>query len=590
MTDSGTLLYVGDRYRRANGSLNKTNTSWATGAVTTRAAANAADLLGYTTFPVGLEQFRDVVWEQNGYDLDVETYRTNRAGGSPMTPNAASSATAGFAAQVIPTGTYLVPLVPAADKFKGFSMGPGYWGKSFFMWPPDPRWGDGSAAAPDPNNPSTAAGNGAKDANGRWIADWRRRFFLDRNGNPFDPQGDNNSATTGAGNLEGINEVLLNAAGGLTVANSTTNWRINYTAVLKWLKTGPQTLPTNLRAGRVLYYSSIPDDVNTTVGTTEQKLDKIFWKKYIDYVIGFSFTSSGFLYGNGDSWASSTRSIFNGDFVSWNGPAGANWPSSRPYMRYTDSPNRPRLHIWFGPLSIMDFIGYANNSGNWLPGTCHEAQCWQLKAGVNSVIDDVRNNRPNDYIGMVMFSATVSGGSNPIGHNGPRVEIGQNYNALKNGLFYPRSLLTAINGGDMTTEIRPYNVSFGAAYGTDEIPNANGSTDPNTGLAYAFNVLSPSVLTPATPSSANPPGYGTLKGRRGAGKVVILETDGVPNTYSGVSSGTTTMNPTLAGFDTYYPRAAWSSDNAATAALSQSEAVKVARQIVKPMATLGQAR
>ena len=77
-------------------------------------------------------------------------------------------------------------------------------------------------------------------------------------------------------------------------------------------------------------------------------------------------------------------------------------------MRYNDTPNRPRLHFWFGPLSMMDFIG---KPGNWIPGTSHEAQCWQLKAGMNSVIDDLRNNRPNDYVGMVMFACTAYNGS-----------------------------------------------------------------------------------------------------------------------------------------------------------------------------------
>jgi hypothetical protein len=237
-------------------------------------------------------------------------------------------------------------------------------------------------------------------------------------------------------------------------------------------------------------------------------------------------------------------------------------------MSYADSPNRPRLHFWFGPLSLMDFLG---KPGNWLPGTCYEAQCWQLKAGMNSVIDDLRNNRPNDYLGMVMFSADH--------HNGPRVAIGQNYQALKNALFYPKDLLPAINGGNTTDEMRPYDINFNSI-GAEQIPNANGSTDPNTGLAYAFNVLSPSTLTPSSL-------YG-IKGRRGAGKLVIFETDGVPNTYRGLSSGTRTMNPTTKGYDTYYASSTWSSGNLGNGnATSQSEAIKIINQIKKPMAAVG---
>jgi hypothetical protein len=66
---------------------------------------------------------------------------------------------------------------------------------------------------------------------------------------------------------------------------------------------------------------------------------------------------------------------------------------------------------------------------------------------------------------------------------------------------------------------------------------------------------------------------------------VILETDGVPNTYRGLSSGTPTMNPTKKGYDTYYPDSTWSSGNVGNGnATSQSEAIKVVQQIVRPMA------
>ena len=228
-------------------------------------------------------------------------------------------------------------------------MGPGYWGKTFFMWPPDPRWGDGSATAPDPTNPGAS---GVKDSNGRWIADWRRRFFLNGSGAAW---------TAGSASaVAGIDASLMNTAANLTVANSTTTLQINYPAVLKWIKSGPQTLPPNLRAGRVLFYSSIPNDVNTATGTANEKLDKIFWKKYIDYTIGYSFTSTTNLYGVGDSWNGGARSIYTSNLGTWAGPGTSAWPNVTPYMRYADSPNRPRLHIWFGPLSMMDFIQYGN--------------------------------------------------------------------------------------------------------------------------------------------------------------------------------------------------------------------------------------
>ncbi len=569
MTDNGTLIYVGDRWRRADGSLNKTDTTWATGATSTRGAATAIELLGYnvnsgnvrggtsgSTTITTTGAFRDAVWEANGYDLNIVQYRTDKGTGNPKTP-----------------GSYTVPLVATGDRFVGYSMGAGYWGKSFYIWPPDPRF-DTTANLTSPN--TTKPGF---DTSGKSMCDWRRHFFLNSSGAAFDPQGDNMPSTTGT--AEGINQALLNASATgtacLTTSSTTSNWQVNYPAVLKWIKSGPQMLPPNLRAGRVLYYSSIPDDVNTGTGTTQQVLDKVFWKNYINYVIFGTNTSTGpntALYGNSDNWtAGAGVSIFSGALTAWTGP-GAAWSSAKPYMVYSDSPVRPRLQMWFGPLSMLDFIGNIGTN-NWNPGTCHEAQCWQLKAGMSSVLDDVQANHPNHYVGMVMFAAND--------YNDMRVSMGQNFTALKNALYYPKGLLSVINTGDTTSEERPYNSSWTSVLG-NEIPNANGSTDPNTGLAYAFNLLSPS---PSLPSQYRPTVSGqVVQGRRGAAKMVVFETDGVPNTYRGLSSSTKTMNPTLSGYNTFYPVSGWSSGNIGNGvAPCMPEAVKIVTQIVKPMAS-----
>ncbi|MBX9585389.1 MAG: hypothetical protein K2X87_34205, partial [Gemmataceae bacterium] len=190
---------------------------------------------------------------------------------------------------------------------------------------------------------------------------------------------------------------------------------------------------------------------------------------------------------------------------------------------------------------------------------------WQLKAGMNSVLDDIRNNHPNDSVGMVMFSYSA--------YKNIRVAQGQDFLALKNALFYPKSLLTAIRGGDLTSEVRPYTDTWASVAG-DEVPNANGSTDPNTGLMLAFNLLSPSSSLPAV--------YGTVRGRRGAAKIVIFETDGVPNSYSNF-----TLN--LKGYDTYYSSLTNGGSPGNGVEPSMSRAVTVAQQIAKPMATVNTA-
>jgi hypothetical protein len=68
------------------------------------------------------------------------------------------------------------------------------------------------------------------------------------------------------------------------------------------------------------------------------------------------------------------------------------------------------------------------------------------------------------------------------------------------------------------------------------IPNAQGGTDPVTGLALAYNLLSPSQFVNPDP---------LRRGRRGAAKIVIFETDGVPN-------GTQPFNLQKKGYDSYY--------------------------------------
>lgn len=545
MTDASGLVYTGDRWRRRDGRIDKTTTDWATG--DNRAAFHAADLLGYTganpptagaspAFATDWSNFRDPVWETYGYDLDIPKYRTARGSSAPSNP----------ATYLAGTGLGVLSniLVPTADRFQGYSMGPGYWGKTFYIWPPDPR-----APVGNPGDASYQAG------------DWRRRYFFNRSGGALDAQADNNSTNSGANSSDAINEVVLNTGGSGQTINSAAV--VNYPAILRWIKSGPQTLPPNLRAGRVLYYSSIPDDVDTATATGQAQLDKAFWKRYIDFVLGTgSYTATSNLYGGADSWSASAASVTTNDL----GTYKFSWqlliePATRPYMRYTDSPRRPRLHMWFGPLSMLDFLSATN--GNWTAGTVYEAQCWQLKAGVNAVLDDVKNNHPNDYSGLVYFAQSQ--------HNGVRIPLGQNYKRLQNALFYPRDLVDSITAGNVTSEYRPYNNTSLGGYNSAIIPNASGGTDPGTGLGYAFNLLSPSTI-PAAVS------VGTGAGRRGAQKIVIFETDGVPNSYR-----VPTFNPR--GFNSYYTLAGSVTSAGNGDATGIAHAQNIIKQMVKPMAS-----
>ncbi|HMP59962.1 MAG TPA: TadG family pilus assembly protein, partial [Gemmatales bacterium] len=75
-----------------------------------------------------------------------------------------------------PTSVYIFPNTPPVtaytrhtwentgySNFQGFTEGPSFWGKTFWIWPPDPRFNTGSPL-------SIAADNGHND--------WRKRFFI----------------------------------------------------------------------------------------------------------------------------------------------------------------------------------------------------------------------------------------------------------------------------------------------------------------------------------------------------------------------------------------------------------------------------
>ncbi len=506
--------YAGDRYPRKGGQRFTDATTWDP-ATATGAARNVREMLspataGNTTLinpatrvipptitPVAYvfplpngdggttwNNFRDDLWERYGYDLNVSRY----SGTAPVSTNRTQAE------------------VRNTETFQGFSMGPAYYGKSFFIWPPDPRYN----AAANPNAPNVSNTALATDTNNRIMADWRRRFFLKSDGTPFDPQGDNDPVTAGTQN---INQTLLNTATGQTL-NTGNRFRINYSAVLAWLKSGPMTLPPNLRAGRILYYSSIPDDVVDTAN-----FDKRFWKDYIDYVLGFTGNDTGFDPTNALA-GEENRAWPEGGAVSISSTA-AQGTNPLPYMSYTDVPSMPRLHFWFGPLTMMNFLSARSASAGrnyWTAGTVHEAQMWQLKAGMNSALDDIKNNHPNDFCSLVYFSNYL--------FNTPRVPMGQDFATLKNALFYPSSLLPAIKTGNTTSEIRPYNIGMGNSQ-TGNIPNANGGTDPVSGFAMAFNTMSWSTSAQAARTPNGTVNGGT--GRRNASKIVIYETDGVPN-------------------------------------------------------------
>jgi Flp pilus assembly protein TadG len=423
-----------------------------------------------------------------GYAHTVQEYLFGTTNNSTYTSNThPKSSKAGPGGGAFDPVNPLLPLPSEGygPQFDGYSMGPGYYGKTFYMWPPDPRY--------HPTNTALQF-------------DWRQKFFTTLAG--------------GLGTRINDNSRLWNSSGVWQPCGSTTYY-IDYNAVITWIRSGPQVFPPNLRSGRVLYYSSIPTTIPATGGTDDQR----FWRAYIDYVIG-----------SGSSTVQN-RTLYGQETTGWGTvkitPLSSLATPNGPYMHYNDNPIRPRLHMWFGPLSMLDFLATNNtNSANWWPGTCHEAQCWQLKAGMQSALSDIQKNHPNDWVALMYFSSTNN-------YKQAMVQLGRNYTLMTNMLWYPNANGSAgtsiptdptnlsnewtpyVSGSYYSSGIDTYNSSGNnnpfrsGSQSTAIIPNANNGTSPEMGFMVAYNEFSGAT------------GY---NGRKGASKMVIFETDGVANT------------------------------------------------------------
>ena len=182
---------------------------------------------------------------------------------------------------------------------------------------------------------------------GRWMADWRKRFFL-YPGRARRPRGRRWTTTAGCATPTGVWQAQ--DLGG------TVQYVPNYDAILKWIKNGPQTLPPSLRAGRVLYYSAIPDCIpmnwQTGLINSGATADQRFWKDYIDFVIGAGrHDRKKTLYGYGtEQHAGPGRR--SAPRRSRPGATLTGTTRSRTW-HYDDIPVHPRLHMWFGPLTML---------------------------------------------------------------------------------------------------------------------------------------------------------------------------------------------------------------------------------------------
>jgi hypothetical protein len=360
---------------------------------------------------------------------------------------------------------------PTVPEFKGYTTGPNYWGKTFFIWPPDPRTGN----------------------------DWRANFF-------------NKAGSTTAA----VYDSLFWDSNGNWQAPSSSTYSVDYTAILNWIKnTGPNPFPSSLQAGRIVYYTSIPTTIDTSSYPVSDPSQR-FWKEYIDFVLGLYQTSS-------TNYDVITPMTGYGDDVSWGTPS-ISQNSSGASMRQ-DNPERPLLHFWFGPMTMIDFLGNYNlwcQYNNWnpyWPGTCHESPLWACKLGIQAALMDIQNNHPNDFVSMMFFNNPQDSASDSGCFNRTRVPLGRDYQRMSDTLWFPP---TTINSPGTT--ITPYD-----AVNNPDVPRASGGTTTVMGFMLAYNQFSsnPSLRTYA-PSPA-PAGEAGGYGRQGAQRLIILETDGMAN-------------------------------------------------------------
>ncbi len=371
-----------------------------------------------------------------------------------------------------------------------YTQGPGYYGKTFFAWPPDPSTGSDSQTN-----------------------DWRQRYF----------------SYPGTSTGMDDNSKLWDSSGNWRAPGNST-YSINYTAILNWIKNiGPNPFPSTMRSGRIVYYTSIPSSINTS-SNPPTNLDERFWKDYIDYCLGLCDNQNGTWqvlndgsnglagYGNDFSWGTvkvTAKSSLSG--------------SPKPFMHYGDNPLRPRLHFWFGPLTMIDFLGNYNMWYNvspscsrycWWPGTCHEAPMYACKLGIQAALTDISNNHPNDLVSMIMFSVPRSSasGSGDRRFNRVRVGLSRNYSNMIESLWYPPATV-----GNSAATVTPYDSD------NIEIPRAEGGTCYSMGLMLAYNQFSANSSL-VNYSGGQPAGDAGGNGRQGAQKIVIFETDGAPNT------------------------------------------------------------
>lgn len=368
-----------------------------------------------------------------------------------------------------------------AHLFKGYTVGPKSWGKTFFAWPPNPV----GRHAGLPDHPTTP---GVK------LADWRMRFFLKPGGshpNYGGPVDDNTLLWNGSG-------VIRDPEG---------NYVINYREILAWIKSGPNPFPPQLRAGRILYYDAIPDDVPASAYQHSQRNYEIadpnqrFWKEYIDFVLGVWRDPNGAI-----QRPARPACSYGPDF-NWGNRQIQARPNDGRSMNYGDNPQRPRHRFWFGPMTMVQYL----LDVGILPGTAHDISMYSAKLGIGGAIEEIKNNHPNDLVSLIPFNRPRYHNEQAGAFNQAHVPLSRDYDAMQDALWFPPN-----SGG---ADVRPWDADG------QKTPRAFGDFTSNTGTQHGF-MLAYNQFTSSSDVRAQAAGGW---GRKGTQRLVILESDGMAN-------------------------------------------------------------
>jgi Flp pilus assembly protein TadG len=547
---------------------------------------------------------------QAGYGTTITNAQSGRAAGgtavavNDLVPNGFGSGTA--------ASPYDGRKLWGTARF-GYTVGPNYWGMTFYAWPPDP------------NN------------------DWRQLYFLNSSGTAY--------GTAVSGTTPVNNTALFNSSGAF--ASPSGNYQINYKVILAWINANcvqkaagdGKPFPPQLRAANTTLYTYVPTDVPASAYTWSKANSLItdssvrFWKEYIDFVLGVwhdpsgniqtpgnpacsygpDFTAGGSgvsisgpdstiyinglvnaqptVTGGGSGYTSAPTVVFNNTGTNGSGAAatatvsggkvtavtltnaGSGYTKAPTitfsggggskaaaiatlqtftFMNPSDNPMRPRHRFWFSPMTMIQFMA---DTGIF-PGITTDVSMLPAKLGIQGALTDIQNNHPNDMVAMLMFSRPhYSGEPTEVGQfTYPVSSLNRDYAGMIKSLWFPP------NSG--TTDVTPWT-----ADGLNT-PHAHADYDANTATSYGL-MLAYNQFSGSTDLSSGNQGGGL--GRKGAQRLLILETDGMANMASSVpfvSSVTTGTNPTN---NSYFNIGG---DNATTSGTAAStDAINIATKI-----------